>query len=209
MTSKLKKIYSAYTKPLPIGEEWYEKRMEACITCPLNVINMDKVNTLDKIIKNTLDGGSKGVCSICHCPVEKKAAVKEEYCALKLKGETPKWEQISIENVKGTNLSFEINGANFSIQEENNKTLVKCTTSSDNEEMDLFFKGYQLKTATPSCGCMVLRASKEEENLYKINVKTDTTAFAKNQITKRSIETEYFYNGRTKNYSIHFEFLKV
>ena len=205
------KIVQSYTKPLPEGEEWYKKRLEACISCPFNTNNIEDPDWISKKVSSKLDFKSKGVCSICKCPVDRKTSVKSEVCSLKSKGQEPKWESIIAENFKGSNMVIELHNTNvFKLNVSGKSTIIKGITSSPTESMNIIFEGYKIKTATPSCGCMVLKITElEKDNKYDIRVLIDTTGFQTNAVTKRSIEIEYFSNSKTKSHTIPFEITRV
>ena len=48
--NKLKNISGAYLEDLPVGEDWYEARLEKCLACPNNTKNGAKLKTISSKI---------------------------------------------------------------------------------------------------------------------------------------------------------------
>jgi hypothetical protein len=105
---KAKTIASAFIKPLPEGEDWYESRVATCKGCEYNIANIPEEDRkfTDKLKINSGVCDDKEHCTACGCCILRKCAVKTEVCGRKDLGLTPLWLPIEVEGDK--NLSIEV-----------------------------------------------------------------------------------------------------
>lgn len=93
-------IKDAWTNEVPVNEDFYKERLNKCFSCEHNTLNGGRGNLLTSTLTKTIDNGL-GVCSLCSCPVYRKAAVKRQECP-----DNPKrWTSINTEirpELKGT-----------------------------------------------------------------------------------------------------------
>jgi hypothetical protein len=72
-----------------LGEKWYNDRINACNSCPLNSINTNKKNLWYRFWD--LLNFKKPFCTVCGCEIKAKASEKLEECSDE---NNKKWEAI-------------------------------------------------------------------------------------------------------------------
>lgn len=154
---KAKTIAKAFLAPLPVGEEWYEKRVETCNSCEYNIKNIpeDKRAFTDKLkVKSGVcDDGNH--CTACGCCILRKCAVKTEVCGRADKGLTPLWVPIEVESPR--DLSIEVLDSSGVVSYSTKEFLFDFGTTSEKvikahfllkSSGPILFKKYSV-----SCGC--------------------------------------------------------
>lgn len=184
---KVKTIAKAFINPLPVGEDWYEKRLEICNGCEYNSANVDpeklSFGAKLKIQSGFCDNGNH--CTACGCCIERKCGSKVSECGLSEINLEPKWKAIEIES----------ESSNFFLEYIGTDAVLSLTKVNDREEF-LFDFGqssanvlkaeFKLNSKNPfevikyevSCGCTHPEIiQKETENSYNILVNLSTLNF--------------------------------
>lgn len=201
---KAKKIVKSHLSPLPVGEEWYEKRLAECLSCEYHTGNMeeDAIPTLVKIPMKTFPGKfPQGACSICGCPVDRKCSVKTEFCAMKKNGLPPKWEALEVESVKDVKVSC----INLS-EDKGTLTVEDRVFVLDIHEFDPKFVEVNLrikrkgrldfKALNVSCGCVVPKAKVIDSETIEVNVRISTVGFRQG-LNEKSLFVQYWKENNT------------
>lgn len=174
MSNELNKILS-YVKPLPKDEDWFKDRIKKCLECPLNTKNGAELDSAKKKVATVLVNEEYGQCSLCGCPVERKASLKDEECP-----DNPrKWGSLVTKPPKGVTsitdmFSVECEGAIESIKTVGGTFVVNAL----DVKKDLFltfkvatnFKGKALKFMAGCLACTKGSVEKKEDH-YIIKVK--------------------------------------
>lgn len=185
---KAKTIAKAFMNPLPVGEDFYERRLEICRTCEYNSANIDpeklSFGSKLKIQSKLCDNGNH--CTACGCCIERKCGSKASSCGLsEVSGATPKWNAIHISSEK----------SNFYIEYVGTDSVL--TTSSVNERDEFLFDfgsssanvlttefklhnnaAFNVIKYEVSCGCTHPEViDKLDENTYSIVVNLSTLNF--------------------------------
>jgi hypothetical protein len=180
--NKAKTIIKAFTNDLPIGEAWYEKRLEICSTCELNSHNKEDgdLSFTEKIMTGSLCK-EKGQCTACGCCIAEKTSVKSMNCGLAEVGKVPKWKAIEVESRKG-NLVLEIVGEAGEIKQHNNGFLYDFGVVP----MIVAKGGFKIKSQDPityikyavGCGCTHPSSiAAEDDKTILVNVDISTLNF--------------------------------
>jgi hypothetical protein len=217
---KAKTIAKAFLEPLPEGQDWYEKRLEICKTCPSNSANRteptlaEKLNITNLIKKGVCDEGNH--CMACGCCIERKCATKSEVCGLAEIGEDPKWVALEVPSTinKGIsliNLTPEIGEvktekASFSYTSNNveeNKLDIKFIIKKDSST-------FTIKNYRPSCSCMSVNTMRRlETNSFEFDISISTVGFREG-INERKLFVTYFDKGsNTSEIMITFKVYKL
>lgn len=177
--NKLKNISGAYLEDLPVGEDWYEARLEKCLACPNNTKNGAKLKTISsKIVEKTLVDEEFGQCALCGCPTERKSSRKQESCP-----DTPKqWEALeikpsskigsitdlfSVKAVKGVKNIY-TQGGTFVVEAFPTDSIVFVEL-----DVNTIFKGKVL-AIKPSCYCAKAVCNHTENpDEYRIKIRID------------------------------------
>ena len=184
---KVKTIAKAFINPLPVGEDWYEKRLEICNGCEYNSANIDpeklSFGSKLKIQSGFCDNGNH--CTACGCCIERKCSSRVSECGLvELKME-PKWKAIEVES----------DSSNFFIEYQGTDAILSTSNVNDREEF-LFDFGqssanvlkteFKIRNKNPfevikyevSCGCTHPEViERESDNSYRILVNLSTLNF--------------------------------
>jgi hypothetical protein len=184
---KVKTIAKAFVNPLPVGEDWYEKRLEICNGCEYNSANIESIKlsfgSKLKIQSKLCDNGNH--CTACGCCIERKCGSRVSECGLvELKME-PKWKAIDFESEK-TDFTVEYQGTDaiFSVSKVNDREefLFDFGQSSANVLKSEFVirnkKPFDVLKFEVSCGCTHPEViQKESETSYRIVVNLSTLKF--------------------------------
>lgn len=210
---KAKDIGKAFVNPLPVGEDWYEKRIEICRTCPKNTNNVEdsKLSFVDKAkIKTGLcDNGNH--CLACGCCIERKCSLKSEVCGLKELGEEPKWNALEVESKRDKRLKVEnLSPGVCNLSMENGEYIVEFLESSD-LKLSLSIKisrsnGLEVKSHQASCGCTLANMETVDKTSAIFNLDISTKKF-KEGLNTRNFSVTYFENLK-KTLDINFK-LKI
>lgn len=189
----------AFTESLPEGEDWYEKRMAICETCPLNSKNMarEQLSGTDKV-KIDLNVCPEGDhCTACGCCTHRKASQKSETCGKKEIGEEPLWVAVEVESVNDKKVTIENITPDIGnlIEEEN--TIIFDAGETSKERVDFILgvnrKGnFELKNVRIGCKCTVAEPEKISDNHYKFNIALSTKDFRQGANVERSFVVEYY-----------------
>jgi hypothetical protein len=180
--NKAKTIIKAFTNDLPIGEDWYEKRLAICSTCELNSHNKEDgdLSFTERIMTGSLCK-EKGQCTACGCCIAEKTSVKSMNCGLAEIGKTPKWKAIEVGSRKG-NLVLETVGEAGEIKQHNDGFLYDFGIVPM-----MVAKGeFKIKSPDPityikyavSCGCThPSSVTAEDDKTILVNVDISTLNF--------------------------------
>jgi len=185
---KVKTIAKAFINPIPVGQDWYEKRLDICNGCEFNSANIDpeklSFGSKLKIQSGLCDKGNH--CTACGCCIERKCGSRTSDCGLsEVPGSEPKWKAID----------FELEKSTFFIEYQGTDAIFSVTKVNDREEF-LFDFGqvsanvlkteFKIKNKNPfevikyevSCGCTHPEViERETENSYNIAVNLSTIGF--------------------------------
>lgn len=210
--SKMKTIATAFIKPLPKGEAWYEERVEICSTCDMNSGNMDELSFTDKLkIKTGIcDDGNH--CTACGCCILRKCATKTESCGLKEINKTPKWVAIETEDIDG--VSIETLALPGVVSAGPKEVLYDLGAVSDNVVNVLF----NLNSKDPirfskwsvSCGCTyVNKATQVDDRQVQIDAAISTLGF-RTGLNEKTLTLEYRNKAnRYQTVTIRFRIIKL
>ena len=207
-------IAKALFSETPVNEDWYQKRLSICETCPLNSKNAESVSALQtKTSKYVCKGGP--VCTACGCCIELKAGVKTETCGLIEKPElgTPKWGPTLIEpkkslrfsvedlNLSGSRLSYGDNGSVvLDVEAEGNAVELKLRISA---------KGaFEVLSIVAGCTCTAHSIQKEADNKYIVSFTISLLSFKQGVITQKTASVRYLDGRNVKELPFFFKILK-
>jgi hypothetical protein len=166
-------LKSKLTNPDKLGD-WYYKRVEKCLECPLNSDNKKDLSAKDLAFKVANLG--KTHCTLCGCSVVDKAKIETEQCP----DSPPKWYSIKPQKqseLKLINLSKD--KADLNYDSVNNKYIVEYgqLAKNQNTEVSLFIETsgkvlHGLRTVV-GCGCTTTE-TKALGTGYKVSVKYDS-----------------------------------
>jgi hypothetical protein len=202
MKEKIKKIgtiVKSFREPLPIGEEWYEKRMEICNSCEMNIRNIpsEKHTLEDKLKKRVRFCPEGDHCTACGCCTHRKASQKIETCGMIEIGLEPKWNALEVEYKLDSDLTVEnITPLSGKITTQDSMLvydLGTVKTDRSNFTIGLRSKGvFEVKTVSIGCKCTVadVRVISENEQHFDITISTKDIRPGMN--IERSFTVEYF-----------------
>lgn len=184
---KAKTIAKAFINPLPVGEEWYEKRLEICNGCEYNSANVDSeklsFGAKLKIQSGFCDNGNH--CTACGCCIERKCGSRVSECGLvELKME-PKWKAIDVES-DSTDFSIEYLGTDSILTTSNVNGREEFLFDFGQTKANVLKTEFKLKNKKPfevikyevSCGCTHPEViDRETEDTYNITVNLSTLKF--------------------------------
>lgn len=213
---KAKTIAKAFLTPLPVGEKWYEDRLEICKTCPKNSGNVDesKLSFIDKakIASNFCDEGNH--CLACGCCIERKAATKSEECGLGEVGEVAKWPALEVPGVIDKNLSIinltpDMGDVGIGTREFTYEFFV----DKFDKKMSFSFqlhrtRGLDVKTYNASCGCTVGEMEIIDDKTVNFSLDISTISFKENLTQRTFTVTYYEKNNKTRDIQIVFKITK-
>ena len=200
---KIKTIIEAFTEKLPVNEDWYKERLEACLGCEFNSDNIDKkdLSFPQKTQIATLCSNSR-MCTACGCCLDEKLSRKTETCGLKEKGLDPKWKALKAETSNTSNLDIEIkdkSAENIFIDTKTNKFIVELGEVSElvKEVKILISKegGLKITKMKPACSCTVPKQEQLDEDTVYTVVKINTSSFSKGGSFNKGLTISY-YQGR-------------
>lgn len=211
---KAKTIAKAFMEPLPVDQEWYQKRLEICSTCPLNSANKknltiaEKLNISNLVKKGLCDNGNH--CTACGCCIERKCATRIEDCGKASIGEEPEWraldapskinKEISMENVTPEMGEIEVQDKqfdyNFGVSEKEKLTFSFRIRREGNK--------FELKNFRPGCSCTSVDSISEAgENATQFNVSVSTKGFRKGWNSRKLFITHFLSGGREEEITIN------
>lgn len=174
MSNAIDKLTS-YIKPLPKDEDWFKDRISKCLECPLNTKNGAQLDSAKKKVATVLVNEEYGQCSLCGCPVERKASLKDEECP----DNPPKWGSLVTKPAQGVTSITDM----FSVECESGIESIKTVggtfvVNALDVEKDLFltfkvntnFKGKVLKFIA-GCPACTKGSIEKKEQYYLIKVK--------------------------------------
>lgn len=213
---KAKTIAKAFTNKLPVGEAWYEKRLEICNSCEFNTKNIDKnlLSITDRIQINSGLCDNNNHCTACKCCIERKCSVKTETCGLVKIGKTPKWialEQPSQidETLSITNLTPEMGDISW----ENTGFIYDLGVTSE-PKLVMKFRvskkgGLNVISQNAGCSCTVGHVIEVDDETVEFIVELSTLNFRSGEENKRSITITYEDRAsKTKTLQITFKCFK-
>ncbi len=209
---KLKNIGKSMVDSLPVGEEWFEKRLEICNACEFNSENVDpgtltgidKLRHEDSLIKRRLMPNylKKAFCTKCTCPIENKCSVKFETCGLAEKGLKPKW--VALEKYMDADKTFSLENLTSEIgfvgTSQKGFTYNIEKTKEHGPKISFAFvvsrsKPVDFLRLEASCGCTVPSYKKESDRSISVNVDFSTKGL-KTGLHRKSITV--FYTDRSQ-----------
>lgn len=211
---KAKTIAKAFLEPLPEDQEWYQKRLEICRTCPLNSANKENLTLAEKLNINNLvkkglcDNGNH--CTACGCCIERKCATRTEDCGMVKIGEEPKWRaldapskvnpEISIKNMTPEMGEIEVEETqfnyNFGITEDNKLTFRFQIKREKNE--------LEVKNYRPGCSCTSVDSVSEiDSNTTEFAVSISTKGFRKGWNSRKLFITHFKTPGMLEEITIN------
>lgn len=213
---KIKTIANAFLSPLPVGEEWYEKRVATCNDCEMNSKNisdptfMQQVETKAKSL--VCDDGNH--CTACGCCVLRKCAVKASICGMvELETpRTPKWKAIETESFAG--ISLEVVGGEYFATAGVKEILFDFGASSENVVKAEFIlksvSDFTFSKTTVSCGCThVEKVTPINKRNITFNVSMSTLGF-RTGLNEKLLTVEYrTAMGGYKTVTIRFRLIKL
>lgn len=211
--SKISTIYDAFTESLPIGEDWYEKRMAICNGCEHNSKNVSPEGLLNKVRK-VLDG-NKPHCTACGCYLAEKASRKEEACGLSEIGEIPKWNRLVVETANEFDFNLFNNSperVNVDLSPDGTKYLVLYgeVTEQSNTSIDLVLEGpYEVKTVNVGCGCTLVGFNKASKTLTELKASINLKQVSMGAFTKNIYVRYNLYDGSQKSLTISLSGTKI
>lgn len=214
--SKVGMILKAYLTEDPVGEKFYEDRLEICRTCEYNSDNTDKPIALEQRVAKSTLCPDKPICTACGCCIHKKAKVPTVDCGLADKGMEPKWvalvkagqldKDLTISNLTPEIGSVGTYGQGFVYNVGNvTEDVVKFSLALSKKN-----SGIKLKNLAVSCGCTVAKHTIEEDGSLVINAELSTEGFVPGQkYTKRITVAHYVTSKSVKNINIDVNLTKV
>lgn len=204
---KAKTIASAYLEPLPVGQEWYEKRLAACVDCDYNTKNIENKTMLQKLVSTVTENtiASQGTCNLCGCPVNRKCSRKGEVCSLVSMNIEPKWSAIEVEYAKDPKITFENIKSESIIMESGENGPVLSFTSTENKhviKLKVSRKGLlDIRTFSVACGCTVPEVTVIDGKTAILNIEVSTVNF-KEVVNTRTL-TAHYYTSTNKPYTFN------
>lgn len=208
-----KNIIKSMVDELPVGEEWFEKRMAICNTCEFNSKNVDvssltgidKLRTEDSFIKRRMMPNylKKDFCTKCTCPIENKCSVKFETCGLAERGQVPKWKAVARYMDADKTFSLENLTADMGTVGTDLKGFTYNMEKSEAHGPKISFsvrikrtKTLQLIRLEASCGCTVPNYQAEGDSGAIVNVDFSTKGLKKG-LHRKAITVFYSDGGNT------------
>jgi hypothetical protein len=212
---KAKTIVKAFTSELPVGEPWYEERLEICRTCPLNSDNVDpeKLSFASKLMIKSKQAVAGAHCTACGCFIKQKCSVKSETCGRYEIGERPLWEALEVESTDG-NATLEVLNSSGKIKYAGKEFLFDFGTNSDNV-LNAYFEVKSKEKMTYSkftvgCGCTHPEKIEQKDD-YTLNVHTKISTLGfRPGLNEKTLTIEYkTAKGSYKNVLIRFRVIKL
>lgn len=190
-------IKDAWTREVPVNEQFYKDRVSKCFSCEHNTLNGGKGNLLASTLTSTVDNGL-GVCSLCSCPVYRKASIKRQECP-----DNPKrWEAIETEirpNLKGSlNDMFDIEPLKnvISISKRDNRPVYDLICNDTESSLYLEFKVkllFEGKVSSFREHCSCTKGFVEKVNNKEYIVKVSVT---KEDVAKHTVSFEVSFTKK-------------
>lgn len=195
IVKKAGQIAKAFTSSVP-DTEWYKHRNEICNSCEYNSLNVpeERLSVANKLVLKTV---CDRVCTACGCCTKEKTKLTDSVCGLEEIGLPLKWGAVeAFSKVQG--VSVEILGNEKTLSGENGEFLIHFDTTKEVENISILFKGKELVSAIGSCSCMSTYITKNNENVYQVDVTISTIAFSKEQETTRKLALTFMRpNGKS------------
>lgn len=207
-------IAKAFLSDAPVDQEWYQKRLSICETCPLSSKNAESVGIIHSNTSKLVCKGGP-VCTACGCCIELKAGVKTETCGLIEKPElgSPKWGPILLEPKKNLRFSVEnlnVDGSRLSYG-ENGSVIMEVEAEGNSIDLSLraSAKGdFEVLAIMAGCSCTAHAIVKEAENSYKFSFTISMRAFKQGVITTKNATVRYLDGRAVKELPIIFKIIK-
>lgn len=211
--AKISTIAKSFIQPLPVDEDWYQKRRTACDSCEYNTLNMssDQISFTDKLKEKT-GVCPVGACSICGCCVDRKASVKTEMCALAQKNQTPKWEALEFESKKDTKVScINLSEDKATLSLEANMFVMDVHDFDPLIEIKFQVKRsgrLDYKTIIIPCSCTVPQISVIDKETIEVTAKISTLKFREG-LNEKSLSIQYWTgNNKYTDTTVKFKIIK-
>lgn len=198
-------IKDAFLNEVPVGQEWFEKRMEICGGCEYNTANNPPENILTKFRK-IIDGG-KPHCLACGCYITEKCASKEETCGLIKLNEKPKWNALVLTTLDEDDFNIHNNSpdkVNLDLSPDGTKYMVNygIVSEASNTHIEFLLEGQaKIVSVTVGCGCTLAAYKTLSPSLTQVNVSLNMKAVGRGIFTK-NVYVKYTLNEKTKTVAI-------
>lgn len=203
--NKSNTILKAWTGELPVNEKFYKDRLNICKQCPELSGNKEDLNLLQKA-EHLLVGD---FCTICSCPVDKKAAMKEEQCPM----DPPKWPALAVLTASDEDYNVYNNSphiANLSLSEDGIKYVIDYGEIKSNRSVgvELMFEGkYEIYKLDKTCGCTEPSLLKLSNNLFRVIISIDPNK-VHGKFSGKYVYVRYMVNGKEKTVGIELRGIK-
>lgn len=171
----IKDILKARYTSMNENEDWRERRLEICNTCPLNSKNIDKTKWTVKLKGQVALNHGKDTCSACGCGVKAKTKVPHAVCGLEELSKQPLWgpietlvddSTVNIQNISTTPLKTFVKDGEYWLDygtiRYKQETDVRLSLEPKKEISNI--------NISASCGCTVPKVEKKGN---KVNVKIE------------------------------------
>lgn len=196
---KVKTIIKAFTEPLPVGKDWFEKRMEICNACERNTKNIPKgeLSFADEMKKEFAVCPEGDHCTACGCCTHRKAGQKTETCGLIELGLEPKWVALEIPSKVDSKLAIENITPEMGILSSQNGLLVYNLGKVSEERVSFTIglkrkNGLDVKSVDIGCKCTVADVRVISENEQHFDIVLSTKDFRPTMNIERSFTVKYF-----------------
>lgn len=205
---KIKAIAGSYINELPVGEEWYEKRLAACTDCKYNTDNIpEEERTVLQNIR--LSAGAARFCSICLCPIDRKCSVKTEQCALSTltPPQDPRWNRLEVESTTRDGVTVENLSDTTKLSYNNNEYLFDFGITEE-KAIECKFKvtrknGLKILSVKPACGCTVPTINSFNNKSAILTTRISTVGF-KQGLNEKTLSINYQDGNTIKEVHIRF-----
>jgi hypothetical protein len=196
---KIKTIVKAFTEPLPIGKDWYEKRMEICNACDKNTKNIPKggLSFTDEMKKEFAVCPEGDHCTACGCCTHRKASQKTETCGLVELGLEPKWVALELPSKSDSKLTVENITPEMGVLAPQNGLLVYNLGNVSSERVSFTVglkrkNGLHVKSVDIGCKCTVADVRVISENEQHFDIILSTKDFRPSVNIERTFTVKYF-----------------
>lgn len=201
-------IAKAFLSELPIGEDWYEKRIAICTDCAYNSDNVSK-DDLSMLQKLRLETGMNRFCTACQCDIDRKCSVKTEQCGMvKLTPpQPPKWNALEVESTTRDGVTVENLSSTTKISYSNNEYLFDFGITTE-KTIECKFKvtrknGLKILSVKPACGCTVPTINSFNNKSAILTTKISTVGF-KQGLNEKTLVINYQDGNVIKDIYIRF-----
>lgn len=215
---KAKTIVKAFLSELPIGEKWYEDRLEICNTCEYNSKNIEKgkLSMADRIKVATGLCDNNNHCTACGCCIERKSSVKSETCGLASIDKDPKWIALEVESTVNKDISLINITPEIGVLTYGDSGFVYDFGSSDKKIITAKFQikdnknKLSIKSYNAGCSCTVGEMQVIDDYTAEFKVDISTVNFRPNDVNTRAMTIVYNVEGKnyTKSINVTFKVFK-